>query len=110
MHAFWCSSPITLHQKTIKKNNKMKSEVAMTGVNRSFRESVLESRMVVGLALLMSRILGERITSLQALHLLHANLSFSVLILFCGISVPVCALLLLWFALSVWHCAQHFKA
>lgn len=80
----------------------------MTGTNRSLCENVLESRMVVGLALLMSRILGERITSLQALHLLHANLSFSVLILFCGISVPVCALLLLWFALSVWQCAQQF--
>ncbi len=86
----------------------MRNEVAITGTSRSLRESVLESRMVVGLALLMSRILGERITSLQALHLLHANLSFCVFILFCGISLPVCALLLLWFALSVWQCSLQF--
>lgn len=86
----------------------MKSEAVVSRASRNISDYVLESRLVVTLSVWMSRILGEKVNACQALHLLHAQVSFFVLILLCGISVLVCALLLAWFVLSVWHCAQQF--
>lgn len=86
----------------------MKSDAVVTRTSRSISDYVLECRLVVMLSVWMSRILGMPVNSRQALHLLHAQFSFFVLILLCGISVLVCALLLAWFVLSVWHCAQQF--
>ena len=86
----------------------MKSDAIVSGTSRSFSDYVLESSAVVGLAMIMSRILGEEVTSRQALHLLHAQVSFVALLLLCGIGLFACVLLLAWFVLSVWHCAQQF--
>lgn len=86
----------------------MKSEAVLSRTNRSISDYVLQSRLVVTLSEWMSRILGEPVNSRQALHLLHAQFSFFVLLMLCGISVLVCALLLTWFVLSVWQCAQQF--
>ena len=86
----------------------MKSDAVVTRTSRSISDYVLECRLVVMLSVWMSRILGMPVNSRQALYLLHAQFSFFVLILLCGISVLVCALLLAWFVLSVWHCAQQF--
>lgn len=86
----------------------MKSEAVVSRASRNIGDYVLESRLVVTLSVWMSRILGEKVNACQALHLLHAQVSFAALIMMCGISVLVCALLLAWFVLSVWHCAQQF--
>ena len=86
----------------------MKSEAVVSRTNRNISDYVLESRLVVALSVWISRILGEKVNACQALHLLHAQVSFAALIMMSGISVLVCALLLAWFVLSVWHCAQQF--
>ena len=86
----------------------MKSEAVVSRTNRNISDYVLENRLVVALSVWMSRILGEKVNACQALHLLHAQVSFAALIMMCGISVLVCALLLAWFVLSVWPCAQQF--
>ena len=66
-------------------------------------QTVLES-----MADLFSRILGEHVNVRQSLHLIHAQLAFSALILFGGISPLVAVLLMCWFVLSVIQCVHSF--
>ena len=86
----------------------MKSEAVVSRENRNISDYVLQNRLVVTLSVWMSRMLGEPVNTRQTLHLLHAQVSFAALIMMCGISVLVCALLLVWFVLSVWHCTHQF--
>ena len=75
-----------------------------------FKSLIANSRHVqAGLesvADLFSRILGERVNVRQSLHLIHAQLAFSALILFGGISAVVAVLLMCWFVLSVIQCVH----
>ena len=60
----------------------MKSEAVVSRTNRNISDYVLENRLVVALSVWMSRILGEKVNACQALHLLHAQVSFAALIMF----------------------------
>ena len=58
------------------------------------------------IARLFGRILEREINVRQMLHLVHAQLAFSALILLGGISVLVAVLLMVWFVLSVVQCVR----
>ena len=53
----------------------------------------------------MSKILGEEVEAIHSLRLLNAVMAALALLLFCGTGLAVCAVLLLWFAVSLYHCA-----
>ncbi len=91
----------------------MKTEFICTetrdNVKKTFLESLLQSTAVVLLASFFSTTLERKVNSLQALHLLHAHLSFSSLLLFGGLSVLIAVVLFVWFAVSVYQCARALK-
>ena len=71
--------------------------------------SVLSQRVQKGLediAQLFGRILERNINVRQMLHLVHAQLAFSALILLGGISAMTAILLMSWFVLSVIQCVR----
>ena len=57
-------------------------------------------------ARLFGRILEREINVRQMLHLVHAQLAFSALVLLGGISALVAVLLMAWFVLSVIQCVR----
>ena len=71
--------------------------------------SVLSQRVQKGLediAQLFGRILERNINVRQMLHLVHAQLAFSALVLLGGISAMTAILLMSWFVLSVIQCVR----
>lgn len=86
---------------------KMKAEVCAEF--RMSPLSVLSQRFQKGLediAQLFGRILERNINVRQMLHLVHAQLAFSALILLGGISAMTAILLMSWFVLSVIQCVR----
>ena len=73
---------------------------------RSLRSAVVNSRAVSTMAQMFASVLEKSVTNIEALHILNAMLSFSALLLFGGISVVVAALMLCWFAISVYQCSR----
>ncbi len=85
----------------------MKAEVLEKPVNRTWMQVIVESEVVLWWADIVSRILGEEVEALHSLRLLNALAAALSLLLFCGMGVAVCAVLLLWFAVSLYHCARY---
>ena len=74
--------------------------------------SVLSQKVQSGLeetAQLFGRILEREINVRQMLHLIHAQLAVSALVLLGGISPLVALLLMAWFTLSVVQCARAMR-
>ena len=71
--------------------------------------SALSQKIQKGLeetAQLFGRVLERDINVRQMLHLVHAQLAFSALVLLGGISALVAVLLMAWFVLSVIQCVR----
>ena len=71
--------------------------------------SALSQKIQKGLeetAQLCGRVLERDINVRQMLHLVHAQLAFSALVLLGGISALVAVLLMAWFVLSVIQCVR----
>lgn len=74
--------------------------------SKSVRTSLLRSNAVLRMARFFSKVSGEKVSPLRAIHLLNAQLSFSAIILFGGYSVICAALMVCWFGLSVYQCSK----
>jgi len=85
---------------------KAMTQVQETRTNKTLGQVILSSKAVIAMAALFSTILEEEVTPLRALHLLNAQLSFGLLLVLGGLSPIIAALLLLWFALSLWQCKR----
>lgn len=68
--------------------------------------TVNEINLVMRLARFFSKVSGEEVSSSRAIHLLNAQISFMSIILFGGFSLIVTALMVSWFALSVYQCSK----
>lgn len=88
----------------------MKTEIIYTETRsnekQSFTEMILNNQIVLFFAAFFSYTLERKINAKQTLHLLHAHISFTALLLMGGISAFVAVLLLIWFAVSVLQCAK----
>lgn len=67
------------------------------------------SNWLQGLTGLYSDLLGERITPVQTLHLLHVQTAFAVLLLPVDISLPLRFILLLWTIVAALSCANQWN-
>jgi len=74
--------------------------------SKSVRTSLLRSNAVTRMASFFSKISGEKISPLKAIHLLNAQLSFVGVILFGGFSLLAGVLMVCWFGLSVYQCSK----
>ena len=83
----------------------MKAEVLEKPISRTWRQVIVESEIVLWWAAIVSKILGEEVEAIHSLRLLNAVMAALALLLFCGAGLAVCAVLLLWFAVSLYHCA-----
>ena len=83
----------------------MKAEVLEKPISRTWRQVIVESEIVLWWAAIVSKILGEEVETIHSLRLLNAVMAALALLLFCGTGLAVCAVLLLWFAVSLYHCA-----
>ena len=72
----------------------------------AFKSYCQRCRWVVSLSSRYSRLLETRVTPLQALHLLHVQLAFFLLLLPCPLLLWIRLLLLGWFALAVAQCRR----
>lgn len=75
-------------------------------VSKSVCSSLLQSNAVLRMAAFFSKVSGEKVSPLRAVHLLNAQFSFVGVILFGGFSLVVALLMLIWFALSVYQCSK----
>lgn len=71
-------------------------------------QSVRESKCVKGLLAVCSLLLEEEVSLGKVISLLHVHLSFLALILFGGISVLTCLLLMGWFVLATYQCWRNW--
>lgn len=82
----------------------MESANVFSGMSESIYQSVCESKFVKGLLEICSLLLEEEVSLGKVLSLLHVHLSFLALVLFGGISVVGCLLLMGWFLLAAYQC------
>lgn len=73
---------------------------------RSLRSAVVNSRVVSAMAQMFASALERRVSNIEALHILNGMVSFSGLLLFGWVSVAMAALMLCWFAISVFQCSR----
>ena len=83
----------------------MKAEVLEKPISRTWRQVIVESEIVLWWAAIVSKILGEEVEAIHSLRLLNAVMAALALLLFCGTGLAVGAVLLLWFAVSLYQCA-----
>lgn len=88
----------------------MKTEIIYTesrnNAKHSFTEMILNSSAVALLTAFFSYTLERKINARQTLHLLHAHVSFTALLLLGGISALAAVILFVWFAVSVLQCVR----
>ena len=83
----------------------MKAEVLEKPISRTWRQVIVENEIVLWWAAIVSKILGEEVEAIHSLRLLNAVMAALAQLLFCGTGLAVCAVLLLWFAVSLYQCA-----
>mgnify|MGYP004565806727 FL=1 len=71
---------------------------------RTLRQMVLESKVVLAMAELFSAILGEKVSAIKAIKLANAQAAIASMIVFGGISPLVAAIMLTWVGASVYQC------
>lgn len=71
---------------------------------RTLRQMVLESKIVLAMAELFSAILGKKVSAIKAIKLANAQAAIASMIVFGGISPLVAAIMLAWVGASVYQC------
>ena len=71
-------------------------------------QRLYNSRPAKRLATFLTTLLEEPVSPRQSLKLLHAEVAFLSLLLFGGMSISVCAILLAWTLLALWDCRRAF--
>ena len=71
---------------------------------RTLRQMVLESKIVLAMAELFSAILGKKVSAIKAIKLANAQAAIASMIVFGGISPLVAAIMLAWGGASVYQC------
>lgn len=69
--------------------------------------SILESRILIQLASLISLILGEKTSVAQSIRLLNAIMASLCTLLLGGYSWLIQLVLLLWMGIAIWQCHQN---
>lgn len=75
-------------------------------VRRSVVNMLVHSSAVTALAKMFSAILEKNVSNKEALCIVNASVSFSAMVLLCGVSVIVAGIMLCWFGVSVYQCAK----
>ena len=71
---------------------------------RTLRQMVLESKIVLAMAELFSAILGEKVSATKAIKLANVQAAIASMIVFGGISPLVAAIMLAWVGASAYQC------
>lgn len=70
---------------------------------RTLRQMVLESKIMLAMAELFSAILGKKVSAIKAIKLANAQAAIASMIVFGGISPLVAAIMLAWVGASVYQ-------
>lgn len=73
---------------------------------RNVSQMIMNSKITLATADLMSKILGEKIGPKKAIRLLNAQAAMASLIIFGGASPLVALILLAWMGLAVYQCKE----